>query len=246
MSRRRVIDTLIVLLILSLAFTVLRYHRSATAQFTSDDSVRDELGRIHDRIVLRAALENVARTKAGYPLAVPTEWFADGLPRNPLVPIEQPWMDIETPGDVSDNPDDPVIYHRGQAGIWYNPELGILRARVMPQFSDTETLMLYNRVNDTAITSLPRAEAPPEDEEAWPEPAVETDPEPTSDAGFDAGSDAQAPDDAGVAQAVAPPDEAPLPAPPTREPAEPDTDAAEPDAAPKRPTLQDHRSQAAD
>ena len=168
MSRPRVLDALIVLLVLSLLATVLRQRRTAEAQFTSDDTVRSVLTRVHDQIIVRAAIEHVEQTRTGYPLDVPTEWFNHELPRNPLVPHEQPWLDIAEPSDTSVNPQDPVIYGPDQAGIWYNPESGILRARVMPQFSDTQTLSLYNRINGTSLTSIPRATITPAGAEASP------------------------------------------------------------------------------
>ncbi len=240
MSRHRVIDGLIVVLVLSLAATLFRSHRAATAQFTTDDAVRGELRRLHDRIVVRAALENVPRTKAGYPLALPTEWFADGLPRNPLVPIEQPWLEIAPPGDVSQNPDDPVIVGPDQAGIWYNPERGILRARVMPQFSDTETLLVYNRINDTAVTSLPRTERVPYVEDVSPESGADSVSAevPVAVPVVDMPADAADPD------VDAPPYEAPPPA--ADESPDPDGSDAEKDDQPRRPTLKDHQLQAAD
>lgn len=229
MSRRRVIDVLIVLLVLSLVATVFRYHSDVEAQFTADDDARIVLGRLHDRMVVRAALEKVERTATGYPLEVPAEWFADGLPRNPLVPLEQPWLEIAPPGDVSEDPKDPVVYHRGQAGIWYNPERGILRARVVPKFSAEETLSLYNRVNGAYLTSLPRSPGEAVDEAATPEDYPHA----------RSGERATMPD------VVTPTEDVPhqTEAPPEPQMPQFDTPASGPGKTSQRPTLNDHRSQ---
>jgi hypothetical protein len=38
--------------------------------------------------------------------------------------------------------------------FWYNPALGIVRARVPRTLSDADAIDTYNRVNGTAIRSL--------------------------------------------------------------------------------------------
>ena len=91
----------------------------------------------------------------GFPRYISPEWFvADGLPMNATVPGRHPWLDVAPPDDHSDHPPDPVITWEGQAGIWYNPNRGVFRARVMPQWSETATLHLYNLLNDTELTRL--------------------------------------------------------------------------------------------
>jgi len=37
---------------------------------------------------------------------------------------------------------------------WYNPDNGIVRARVTPQETVSDTLALYNEVNNTAVTAM--------------------------------------------------------------------------------------------
>src|SRR5690606_29054642 len=63
-------------------------------------------------------------------------------------------------GDTHDHPPDPVLISKEQAGFWYNPALGVFRARVPQQVTAQETLTLYNRVNGTALLSLPVSDDP--------------------------------------------------------------------------------------
>jgi hypothetical protein len=72
------------------------------------------------------------------------------------VPARQPWLDIAPPGDKSDHPSDPVITRGTQAGFWYNPNRGLFRARVAPQFNEEDTLELYNRLNNSNLRALPQ------------------------------------------------------------------------------------------
>ena len=87
-------------------------------------------------------------------------WFDNRLPTNIMVPGRQPWLDIAPAEDKSDHPPDPIISAAAQAGFWYNPNRGIFRARVLPQFTDEETLALYNQLNGTALRAFPRASEP--------------------------------------------------------------------------------------
>jgi hypothetical protein len=48
-----------------------------------------------------------------------------------------------------------VIRGPEQAGFWYNPNRGVVRARVAPQFTQRATLDLYNELNNVALKDLP-------------------------------------------------------------------------------------------
>jgi hypothetical protein len=101
-----------------------------------------------------------------------------------------------------------------RAGYWYNPNQGIVRARVPVGISDDRALRLYNRINGTALTSIYSKEALPKPSEA-PKP--------------DATKVAATPEGTPVATAAVPettpregvtesPAEEPPPAPPTGTP----------------------------
>ena len=77
-----------------------------------------------------------------FPARISPLWFDRDVPFNSLVSGRQPWIDVAPPGDMTDNPPDPVIQKAEQAGFWYNPNRGIIRARVIPQFTEVDTLNL--------------------------------------------------------------------------------------------------------
>ena len=81
---------------------------------------------------------------------------------NTAVPGRQPWLDIAPQGDHSYHPPDAVITRSDQAGFWYNPNRGIFRARVMPQWSPSATLQLYNQLNSVELEDLPQFSDSPE------------------------------------------------------------------------------------
>ena len=57
--------------------------------------------------------------------------------------------------DQSGHPPDSVAKSFRDAEFWYNPNAGRFRARVPPQFSNRETLKLYNQINGTHLLRLP-------------------------------------------------------------------------------------------
>ena len=73
---------------------------------------------------------------------------------NVLVPGWHPWLDVAPKGDLELHPPDPVVIGPDQAGLWYNPSSGVVRARVIDQGTDTATLKLYNEINETALVVL--------------------------------------------------------------------------------------------
>jgi hypothetical protein len=161
MSVRLVIDALIALLLASLLALLFRHHSEVAALQRDDQAVQTILIRLYDQVLVRAALEDVPKTEAGFPLTVPPEWFDNGLPKNPLLPAEQPWLDIANEDYNRDHPPDPVILGPDQPGFWYNPHRGTFRARVIPQFTDGLTLELYNRINSTALETWPQRATDP-------------------------------------------------------------------------------------
>jgi hypothetical protein len=97
---------------------------------------------------LRAALRDVPVSSRGYPLTIDPEWFEGTLPWNDLLGPSQPWLELAHQ-DQKDlvHPPDPFVIERTQAGFWYNPHTGHVRARVPAQASESASVELYNRVN---------------------------------------------------------------------------------------------------
>ncbi len=152
---RLIVDTLIVLLVLAVAAGVLLYLSDQEDESARLVQVQDALMRLHERMTYEKALGSVPRNRFGYPATMAIEWFGDAPPRNVLAPEAHPWLDVAPGGDMDEHPPDPVIESIRQAGIWYNPNRGLFRARVPRQISDRKTLDLYNEVNRTFLESLP-------------------------------------------------------------------------------------------
>ena len=154
---RLAVDTAIALMLTLLLGGVVWYHMRGNTRLHQVETVRASLAEIREKSLLNAALDQAETGQAGYPDYPAPQWFKAGLPVNAMLPMQHPWVDLAPPGDNADHPPDPIIKSRDQAGLWYNPSNGICRARILPQFTERETLDLYNLVNGTMLGSLPSA-----------------------------------------------------------------------------------------
>jgi hypothetical protein len=114
-----------------------------------------ELRRFQQQIALQYALARVERNERGYPVTVDPEWFQGQLPANPLLGPEHPWVEIASPEQKELlHPQERVASGKTSAKFWYNPHMGIVRARVPGGMSDAASVELYNYVNDTSLPNL--------------------------------------------------------------------------------------------
>lgn len=155
---RLIVDSLIALMLVGILGTLLWHHRGQQRELERYQFMHQALARLHDQATYHRALGDVECAQEGFPLRIAPGWFGDEMPVNILVSTQRPWLDVAPPGDEHDHPPDPVIEHDDQAGFWYNPTRGVFRARVAPQLTDQQTLALYNRVNGTALLSLPESD----------------------------------------------------------------------------------------
>jgi len=161
---RLLVDGLIALLLVGVLVCVVLFHREQNEMTRHYQTVRDALAVLHERAFYHGVLGKDEQDAKGFPQTISPLWFrAEGLPMNAAVPGRQPWLDIAPQGDDSYHPPDAVITRSDQAGFWYNPNRGIFRARVMPQWSSTATLQLYNQLNGVALEDLPYSGAPERD-----------------------------------------------------------------------------------
>lgn len=154
---RLVIDTLIAVMLAAVLAAVILHYRQEQKQLVQYRVVFQSMSRVYEMAVYRGALGEATVNAHGYPQEISAAWFPEGLPSNTIVPGRQPWIDFAPPGDMSDHPPDPVVTRPEQAGFWYNPNRGIIRARVSQQFTDSGTLELYNAVNTAFLTRWPAA-----------------------------------------------------------------------------------------
>lgn len=105
--------------------------------------------RLLQEIRLRSALSGAPVTTSGWITEISDDWFATA-PVPPWSTDEhRNWLEIAPPDQVwFRDPPNPVLRDENDAVWWFNPNLGILRARVPQQTDDVSTRDLYARVND--------------------------------------------------------------------------------------------------
>ncbi|MEM9882970.1 MAG: hypothetical protein AAF800_08645 [Planctomycetota bacterium] len=164
MSMRRAVDGLVVLAVVGAAGFMLVGRQSGRADAATGEDVQRSLARLYERASYYGALDKMSsQTPTLWPVVVRPEWFGDEPPTNGLLSGSagtphgpRPWIDVAPPGDREAHPPDPVAVRRGQAQFWYNPNLGVFRARVAPTLREDEALTLYNRLNGVTLTALHR------------------------------------------------------------------------------------------
>lgn len=157
---RLVIDSLIAMMLVAILAGVILHYRQQQRVVVAYQRVHQDLSQLRESIIYHSALQRDENNPWGFVAHVSPEWFTQGLPMNTLVSGRHPWMDIAPPGDMHDHPPDPVIRRDSQAGYWYNPTRGVIRARVPEQFTEHATLTLYNQINSTSLLSLPHSSDP--------------------------------------------------------------------------------------
>lgn len=157
-KQRLLIDSLIALLLVGVLASLLLYHRNKERSNQQYQLVQQALALLHDQAAYHAAMGLGESGVSDFPAAISPLWFRTGLPTNVLVPGWHPWLDIAPSGDLEQDPPDPIMAHPRQAGIWYNPNRGVFRARVKDQGSISATLGLYNHLNGTDLAVMPTSD----------------------------------------------------------------------------------------
>ena len=150
---RLIIDSLIAVMLAAILGGVLLYYRDQQRDAESVQAVQRSLARLHEQVLYHGALRE-SKDNLPFPTKISPLWFGGKLPTNMMVSARQPWMDVAPVGDMSDQPPDPIVTRPDQAGFWYNPNRGLVRARVAPGFSEQETLSSYNRLNASVLKTL--------------------------------------------------------------------------------------------
>ena len=155
---RLTINIMIPVMVLGLVAGVIFYDRSQRQEVNVYRQAQDELTRLRGQATYRGAMREVRVSRAGFPQVVREEWFeGESLPTNVLIPGRQCWLDIAPPGDMFEHPPDPIAFRSSQGGFWYNPNIGVIRARVPWKNSTKEALAAYNRVNGSDLKAFPVA-----------------------------------------------------------------------------------------
>lgn len=174
----RLIQLLMVGVLLFGAVGAWWYHRAASeARANAINQVRMAVAELRTQVKYRGALGSTPINGRGLPLTIDPGWWDGPPPTNVLVPPGNPWLEVAPPGDYHlEHPRTRVVLTGEVAGLWYNPGLGVVRARVPQMVSDDDAIDLYNAVNGAAVESLFRTDADPVVKREAPAP-IESEPE---------------------------------------------------------------------
>ena len=152
---RRIIDSLFAFVLVGVLVGV-ALHYQHKRRFEQDVSVtRAAVRRFQAQIMVQSALEKVPLSQRGYPLTIETRWFGNTLPSNLLLGPAYPWVEIASADQRNmTHPPRRMATDRKLAQFWYNPNNGVVRARVPDSVSDATALRLYNDINDTAVSRV--------------------------------------------------------------------------------------------
>jgi hypothetical protein len=145
---RRLLDLITMCLLLLLLLGVVFHNRVDPSQEHAVRAARLSVDRIQAEIDLLRALGTVRTNDSGHPVVVDPRWFDGELPLNPLLSGERRWLDLAKPGEITRR--HPLVWQvedGGEAMFWYNPVLGVVRARVPRQETEEGARRLYAEVN---------------------------------------------------------------------------------------------------
>ena len=152
---RLIIDSLLALMLVGVLAGVGLHYRHERQVEQQLSATRAEVRRFQAQIMLQAALEKVPLSQRGYPATIDIKWFGGNLPTNLLLGPAYPWVEIasETERDRL-HPIRRMATNRKLAQFWYNPNTGVVRARVPDRVSDATALRLYNQINDSHVAQV--------------------------------------------------------------------------------------------
>lgn len=165
---RRIVDIVALVTLLVCGLGLALWYRQAQSEERLIRQTMTDLRRLEREVLVRAATRTDHPGGLDYPPTIDPAWFGDDPPRNALLSAglagERPWLEVARP-DQADLTDPPVriALTTRDAAFWYNPALGIVRARVSSNVSDKRALEIYNRINGTNLESIHRLVPLPED-----------------------------------------------------------------------------------
>lgn len=152
---RLLIDSLVAVMLAGLLASIILSDRAKQDDSRDVEIATADLHRLQREIYLQSALATVPLTDHGFPITVDPEWFQGGLPRNPLLGPDHPWLEVAHEAQYNlKHPPNRMATDRSTAKFWYNPQQGIVRARVSSDMSEVEALAIYNRVNGCNLPGL--------------------------------------------------------------------------------------------
>ena len=116
---------------------------------------RAAVERITKEVHIRRALETADLNSLSWPKRPDPAWFGDSLPANELVDRNRPWLEIAPASQAAlEHPPVRVATDETLAAFWYNPYLGVVRARAPERVSDRRSMELYGAINSARVAGL--------------------------------------------------------------------------------------------
>ena len=155
-SMRLIIDTLVALMLAAILAGVVITSRQQDDHSEAIEATQQSIRQFLRQISLQQALERVEFTSNGFPTTIDPKWFKVELPQNELLKDDRPWLEVAGPEQRHELHPYQLIgdAEKKLAKFWYNPYLGIVRARVSSGISDAGPLEMYNTVNRSHVVSL--------------------------------------------------------------------------------------------
>jgi hypothetical protein len=142
---RRLLDLITLGCLIVVLLAMVLHHRRESLLQQGVEAARTSVERIQAEIDLMRA---IGGADAESPAALDPRRFAEGLPGNPLLDGERPWIDFAKPGEVTlRHPRVWQVEQGSEAMFWFNPVQGVVRARVPRQASEDRARRLYAEVN---------------------------------------------------------------------------------------------------
>ncbi len=147
---RLLVDFMIALIVLVVIATIMVQQRARAEQNSLVEQTQHAMHAIESKAIFHAGLGETDLTRRGYPMVIDELWF-DQLPVNPLTGPTIVWIEVAADDNIKAFNPRYVTAEHGRSAFWYNPYLGIVRARVPMQTSEQATVDLYNMVNGTTL-----------------------------------------------------------------------------------------------
>lgn len=153
--RHLVFDAMIVVGGAVLTVIVVDYRHQVAEDLLATDATRSAVRLMQANVDLHTAIERGSMESVAFPSTIDTLWFDEEVPTNHLLNGRRPWVEIAAEDELTlRHPRNPTAEGGQHAMFWYNPALGVVRARVPRKLSDADALALYNEVNGTKLREL--------------------------------------------------------------------------------------------
>lgn len=152
---RLLLDSFLALTVVACLAGAVWYARTDHMDERNVDMAQESVRRIQREVYLQAQLGQVELTDKGMPVSIDPHWFGDELPRNPLLDENRPWLSVAGDSELGFiHPRDLTADTEGRAAFWYNPDTGVVRARVPQTLSDEQIITQYNMVNGSVLATI--------------------------------------------------------------------------------------------